>query len=37
MTAMVPYMGKTRFIRWTITGSELPPSWEDALRRSKES
>ena len=37
MTALAPYMGKTRFIRWTITGSEVPPSWEDALRRWKES
>ena len=37
MTALVSYMGKTRFIRWTITGSEVPPSWEDALRRWKES
>lgn len=36
MTALVPRMGKTRFIRWMITGSELPPSWEDALRRWKE-
>jgi hypothetical protein len=37
MTALVPHMGKTRFIRWMITGSELPLRWEDALRRWKES
>jgi hypothetical protein len=33
MTAMAPRMGATRFIRWTVKGSELPVSWEEALRR----
>jgi quinol monooxygenase YgiN len=36
MTALTPHMGATRFIRWTAKGSELPPSWEDALRRWRE-
>jgi hypothetical protein len=26
MTAVAPHMGATRFIRWAITGAELPPS-----------
>jgi quinol monooxygenase YgiN len=33
MRAMVLRMGATRFIRWTVKGSELPASWEEALRR----
>jgi hypothetical protein len=33
MTAMAPYMGETRFLRWTVKGSELPLRWDDALRR----
>jgi len=33
MTAMVPYMGQTRFVRWNVKGSELPLRWDDALRR----
>jgi len=33
MRAMVPRMGKTRFTRWTVKGSELPMSWEEALMR----
>jgi quinol monooxygenase YgiN len=36
MTEMAPRMGETRFIRWTLQGSELPPSWDDALRRGRE-
>jgi hypothetical protein len=26
-------MGQTRFVRWTLPGSALPPTWDDALRR----
>ncbi|HZU88861.1 MAG TPA: hypothetical protein VE993_06355 [Stellaceae bacterium] len=37
MTALAPHMGATRFIRWTLAGAELPPRWEDALRRWRES
>jgi len=33
MTALAPYMDKTKFVRWMIKGSELPPRWDDALRR----
>lgn len=33
MTAMAPYMGEARFVRWTVKGSELPLLWDDALRR----
>jgi hypothetical protein len=33
MKAMAPYMGATRFLRWSVKGSELPPRWDDALRR----
>lgn len=28
-------MGATRFIRWPIEGSEVPPTWEDALARAR--
>jgi quinol monooxygenase YgiN len=33
MTALNPHMGETKFVRWTVKGSELPLLWEDALRR----
>jgi hypothetical protein len=33
MTELVPRMGPTRFVRWTLRGSGLPPTWNDALRR----
>jgi hypothetical protein len=33
MTALAPYMGKTRFVRWAVKGSQLPPHWDDALSR----
>ena len=33
MTALTPHMGETKFVRWTVNGSELPLSWEDALSR----
>ena len=31
--ALSPLMGETKFIRWRLTGSQLPPTWPDALRR----
>ncbi len=27
-------MGQTRFVRWTIRGTEFPPRWQDALAKS---
>ena len=33
MDALDGHMRKTAFIEWQIKGSELPPSWEDALKR----
>jgi quinol monooxygenase YgiN len=33
MTALGPHMGKTKFVHWTLKGSQLPLQWEDALRR----
>ena len=28
-----PEMGPTKFVRWTIKGSDGRPSWQDALQR----
>ncbi|MGH7054055.1 MAG: antibiotic biosynthesis monooxygenase [Stellaceae bacterium] len=36
MTALTARMGATRFIRWTLAGSQLPPGWDEALRRWRE-
>src|SRR5262249_48766104 len=33
MRTMIPHMGPTRFVRWSVRGAELPVSWKDALRR----
>ena len=33
MKALASHMGATRFVRWNVKGSELPPRWDDALRR----
>ncbi len=33
MADLSPEMGATKFVRWTISGSDGPPSWSDALRR----
>ncbi len=30
---LAPEMGPTKFVRWTISGSEGRPSWSAALRR----
>jgi quinol monooxygenase YgiN len=32
-SALAPHMDKTRFVRWTVKGSDLPLRWDDALRR----
>jgi len=33
MSELRPRMGPTRFVRWTLPGAALPPTWDDALRR----
>ncbi len=33
MELMTPRLRLTRFVRWRVKGSELPPSWGDALER----
>ncbi len=33
MNALTPRMDKTRFVQWTVKGSQLPLRWDDALRR----
>jgi quinol monooxygenase YgiN len=33
MTALAPHMDKTKFVHWTVKGSQLPLKWDDALPR----
>ncbi len=33
MGILQPYMAETAFTRWTIRGSDVPPSWDDAMQR----
>ena len=33
MRDLAPHMAPTRFTRWRLRGAELPPRWDDALRR----
>jgi hypothetical protein len=33
MTDLTPEMGPTKFVRWTMSGSDGWPSWKEALRR----
>ena len=33
MTKIAPYMGKTNFWRWKLPSAEIPPRWDDAMRR----
>jgi len=33
MTALAPHMAATGFTRWSVKGSDLPLSWDDALKR----
>ena len=33
MTQLSPEMGPTKFVRWTIKGSDGRPSWSQALQR----
>jgi hypothetical protein len=33
MKALAPHMGATKFTRWNVQGSAIPPNWDDAMRR----
>jgi hypothetical protein len=33
MRALIPHMGPTRFVRWTVLCAHLPVRWDEALRR----
>jgi len=33
MGILQPYMAETAFTRWMIRGSEVPPSWDEAMHR----
>jgi quinol monooxygenase YgiN len=33
MIALAPHMDETKFVRWTVKGSELPLRWDNALSR----
>jgi hypothetical protein len=33
MRALQEKMGQTHFVRWSMRGSEFPPSWQEALAR----
>ncbi len=33
MGALTPHMGETKFVRWNIAGSAVPPTWHEAISR----
>jgi hypothetical protein len=33
MQKIAPHMDKTNFWRWKLSSSEIPPRWDDAMRR----
>ncbi len=33
MSELSPHMKKTKFVFWKMTGSEIPPGWDQAKRR----
>ena len=33
MTDLLPHMGQTKFIRWKVSGSSVPPDWEEEKGR----
>jgi hypothetical protein len=33
MQSLAPHMGKTQFVQWKVTASEIPPSWNEAKSR----
>lgn len=30
---LAPYLGRTKFVRWRIDGTAIPPTWDEGLRR----
>ena len=36
MESLAAHMGATKFTRWKLPGSALPPYWDDAIRRESE-
>lgn len=35
MQSLAPHMGQTKFVRWKLKGTEVPPSWDEADKHSK--
>ena|SRR5713226_788745 len=35
MQAMAPHMGKTQFVHWKVTATDIPPSWDEAKTHMK--
>lgn len=33
MKAMAPFMGKTKFAQWKVSGAAVPLRWDEAIRR----
>ena len=33
MKSIAPHMGPTKFARWKMRGSAIPPSWDEAMQR----
>ena len=33
MTAIVPHMDATKFMRWKVSGTGIPPSWDEGLKQ----
>ena len=33
MATLAPHMKETKFVRWSVKGSQLPLRWDDALSR----
>ncbi len=33
MKSISPHMGATRFTRWKVPGSAVPPTWDEAMKR----
>jgi quinol monooxygenase YgiN len=33
MKSIAPHMGATKFTKWKLQGSAVPPTWDDAMKR----